>query len=222
MKIGSEEWRALIIDGAERMHVRISDRHATQMAIHAAELLRWNRRINLRRVTDPTDMAVRHFLDSLAAVPLIPSGARVLDMGSGGGFPGVPLKLLRPECRVTLIDASRKKTHFLKHLIRTLGLNHTGALHCRAQEMAGEDEYALGFDVVVGRALTSLGSMAGLSFPLLKPGGVVLVWKTAQQATQQEEGDADHTDSGPEYSTEVIPYTLPRINLKRAIVVMRF
>lgn len=222
MKIGSAEWRALIIEGAETMHVRLGDRQTAQMASHATELLRWNRRINLTRITDPIEMAIRHFLDSIAASPLIPGHARVLDVGAGGGFPGIPLKLLRPSLRVTLIEASRKKTHFLKHIARTLGLDHTEALHCRAEEMAHETGYRAGFDVVVSRALTSVARMAELASPLLTPGGIALVWKTAEQAAQPETGAAGRTSPALEYSTEVVEYTLPRLNLKRAIVVMRF
>lgn len=222
MRIGSAVWRALIVDGAESMHIRLDHRHATRMATHAVELLRWNRHINLTRITDPIEIAVRHFLDSIAAAPLIPAQARVLDVGAGGGFPGIPLKQLQPALRVTLIDASRKKTHFLKHVIRTLGLDHTEVLHCRAEEMARKTGYARGFDMIVSRALTSVTRMTQLAFPLLKPGGTVLVWKTAKQATQMNTDSAGFAQPAVEYATEIVRYTLPFLNLNRAIVMIRF
>ena len=83
--------------------------------MHAAELVRWNQKINLTAITDPFEVAVKHFLDSLPAARLLPKDATLLDIGSGGGLPGLPLKILMPSLSITLIDASRKKVNFLKN-----------------------------------------------------------------------------------------------------------
>ena len=227
MEIGSGPWRALITKGAEAMNVPISTHAADQIGIHAVELIKWNRKINLTRITDPFEIAVKHFLDSIAAVNLIPAGARILDVGSGGGFPGIPLKILIPSLHLTLIDASRKKSHFLKHIIRTLGLDHTDAFHLRAEDMDRENGFIKGFDVVVSRALTSLSGFAKMSFPLLGPNGVTLVWKSADQVagldvdSPSDDPDAFHYLKGTGISIQVIHYHLPYLKLKRAIVRVR-
>ena len=109
MEIGSEKWKQLIIDGAGHFGVHINRDQAQQLALHAALMLKWNRTTNLTAITDPVDVAVKHFLDSIITVHLISLGATVLDIGSGAGFPGIPLKIMIPSLQVTLIDASRKK-----------------------------------------------------------------------------------------------------------------
>jgi 16S rRNA (guanine527-N7)-methyltransferase len=227
MEIGSGPWRALITKGAEAMNVPISTQATDQIGIHAVELIKWNRKINLTRITDPFEIAVKHFLDSIAAVNLIPAGARILDVGSGGGFPGIPLKILIPSLHLTLIDASRKKAHFLKHMIRTLGLDHTDAVHLRAEDMDRENGFTAGFDVVVSRALTSLPGIAKMSFPLLGPNGVTMVWKSVDQVAKLDVDSARHDPNafqqlkGTDFSIKTIHYVLPYLNLKRAIVMMR-
>ena len=110
MEIGSEKWKRLIIDGAGHCGVRINRDQAQQFALHAALMLKWNRTSNLTAITDSMDIAVKHFLDSIITVPLISPGSTVLDIGSGAGFPGIPLKIVIPSLQVTLIDASRKIT----------------------------------------------------------------------------------------------------------------
>ena len=90
MKIGSAKWKRLIIDGAGEMGIAVAPEKTDQFAIHAEELLRWTQKINLTAITDPLEVAVKHYLDSIAPAGMIPLDAAVLDMGSGGGFPGIP------------------------------------------------------------------------------------------------------------------------------------
>ena len=122
MEIGSEKWKNIIKDGAKTMEIHIDQEQVDQCALHAVELMKWNQKTNLTTITDPLEVAVKHFLDSMAPAPLISQSSKMLDIGSGGGFPGIPLKILIPSLSVTLIDASRKKVSFLSYLIRTLKL----------------------------------------------------------------------------------------------------
>ena len=138
MEIGSKEWSRLIIEGAGAFGIDLKHHHTDQYAIHARDLVQWTKKINITSITDPFEIAVKHFLDSIAPAPLIPPGAALLDVGSGGGFPGIPLKVLIPSLTVTLVDASRKKVSFLKHVIRTLALDNINAIHYRAEDLAAE------------------------------------------------------------------------------------
>ncbi|MBT8332485.1 MAG: class I SAM-dependent methyltransferase, partial [Deltaproteobacteria bacterium] len=95
MEIGSRQWQNLIINGAQELGIVIDERICAAFATHAAELLRWNRKFNLTAITDARGIAIRHFLDSLAAAKFVPDRSRMLDIGSGGGFPGIPLKLVK-------------------------------------------------------------------------------------------------------------------------------
>ena len=101
----------------------------------------------------------------------------MLDIGSGGGFPGIPLKVLRPKLSVTLIDASRKKVSFLKHVIRTLKLDNIDAFHIRAEDLAAHPSYLNRFDVIISRALSSLEHFVRLAVPLLAKWGIIIAMR---------------------------------------------
>ena len=224
MEIGSKEWSHLIINGADRFNIDLNHHHTDQYAIHARELTQWTEKINITSITDPFEIAVKHFLDSLAPAPLILPGMNLLDIGSGGGFPGLPLKVLIPSMSVTLIDASRKKVSFLKHVIRTLTLNHIHALHSRAEDLTCEK----GFDVIISRALTSLEFFVRRAEPLLARQGLIIALKG--EVDQQELNDLQsnrvdktgRSNSVPKLlSISIKKYKLPYLHSKRSIVLIR-
>ncbi len=175
MKIGTNEWSNFLIDHAKKIGIHFDHTQNRLFCIHAVELIKWNRKINLTTLTDPIEVASNHFLDSLVPARFLPPhAAKLLDIGSGGGFPGIPLKILLPKLSVTLIDASRKKVNFLKHVIRTLELDGIEALHIRAEDLAARPSYMNRFDVIISRALTSLESFVRLALPLLACRGLIL------------------------------------------------
>jgi 16S rRNA (guanine527-N7)-methyltransferase len=173
MEIGSAEWEKLIHEGAGLMGLSVSPEKIDQFTTHAKELIRWTRRTNLTSITDPAEVAVKHFLDSIAPASLIPPGARLLDIGSGGGFPGIPLKILNPFLSVTLIDAVRKKVSFLNHVIMMLHLTCIEARHIRSEKI----DRACRYDVIVSRALSSLEDFVVQALPLLARGGLIIALK---------------------------------------------
>ena len=228
MQIGSKEWSDLIIDGAATFDIVLDHSHTDQFAIHAAELVKWNRKINLTTITNPLEVAVKHVLDSLTAARLITPGKILLDIGSGGGFPGIPLKVLMPSLSVTLIDASRKKISFLKHVIRSLKLNNIEALHIRAEDLAADATYAQSYDVIISRALSSLKLLCRLALPLLMDEGVIIALKgdvvNEELNDLQGRGLDDVDDSqtvGRQFSVTVEKYNLPFLNSIRSIIIIR-
>lgn len=177
LSIGSDRWMDLIVTGARSIPTDVDRPTAQQLATHAEELMRWNRTINLTAITDPLEIAVKHIIDSMAASPLIPDRSHVLDVGSGGGFPGIVLKIIRPELSVVLVDASRKKVTFLKHVIRLLSLNDIQAIHARMGDMRGTNSIVGRYDVVTCRALAPLSVFVETAAALAKPGGVMIAYK---------------------------------------------
>lgn len=177
MQIGSEKWQNLIYEGAKNLDIYIEKQEIEKFSIHALELMRWNQKTNLTAITDPYEVAVKHFLDSIVPVQIIPPNASLLDIGSGGGFPGIPLKISLPSLSVTLIDASRKKVSFLKHIIRILKLKNIDALHVRAEEFANKPDVAKTFDVIISRAFSSMTAFAMTALPFLKKEGVIIAMR---------------------------------------------
>ena len=123
MRIGSPQWAALIVEGAKAFGLALDQKQVSRFAAHASELIKWNKKFNLTTITDPRDMALKHYLDSIAPAKRIPSFSTLLDIGSGGGFPGIPLKIICPNLKLTLIDGSRKKINFLKHRASSMNSN---------------------------------------------------------------------------------------------------
>ncbi|MBW2107688.1 MAG: 16S rRNA (guanine(527)-N(7))-methyltransferase RsmG [Deltaproteobacteria bacterium] len=172
------EFAASLDKGAREMGVFLDSTQIGQMTLHAAALRRWRRMTNLTGLSEPTEMAEKLFLDSIPAAACMGQGARVLDLGSGGGFPGVPLKVIRPDLRVTLLDAKRKKVSFLKYIIGLLGIKGIEAYQGRAEDFADGGQLEIGyFDTVVSRAVGSLESVVRLSSRWLEAGTVVLAMK---------------------------------------------
>jgi 16S rRNA (guanine527-N7)-methyltransferase len=228
MQIGSKEWSDLIIDGAATFDIVLDQSHTDQFAIHAAELVKWNQKTNLTAITDPLEVAVKHFLDSLPAVKFIPMDVTLLDIGSGGGFPGLPLKVLMPSLSVTLIDASRKKVSFLKHVIRTLKLDNIEALHMRAEDLANDPLYLDRFNVIVSRAVSSLKLFCRLALPLLVEDGVMIALKGGSVNDEVNDlqgrglvdgGDGKTVDR--QFCLTVEKFQLPFLSSARSIIIIR-
>ena len=177
MQIGSKKWQNVICEGAKNLDIQIDKRKIEKFAIHALELMKWNQKTNLTAITDPFEVAVKHFLDSIVPVKIIPSNASLLDIGSGGGFPGIPLKISLPSLSVTLIDASRKKVSFLKHIIRRLELKNIDALQIRAEEFANKPGVAKKFNVIISRAFSSMTTFALTALPFLKKEGAIIAMR---------------------------------------------
>lgn len=143
------------------------------LAVYANELVRWNRTINLTSIVEPEAVAELHLLDSLAVVPHLAHGVSVLDVGTGGGLPGIPLAIARPDCTFWLVDRTEKKILFLKNVVARLGLKNVHPTHARLEgnpfvEQIGE------VDVAVSRAFTSAPEWIELARPYVRPGGRIV------------------------------------------------
>ena len=144
------------------------------------ELLRWNRTHNLTAITDPDEVREKHLADALTLLPLLVGAVRLLDLGSGAGFPALPLKIACPELEVVAVDAVAKKIAFQRHVARALQLTGFTAIHGRAEDLPATPVCAPGFDVVTARALGNLPLLARLAAPCLAPGGRLIAMKGAE------------------------------------------
>jgi len=155
------------------------------------ELLRWNRTHNLTAITAADEVREKHLADSLTLLPLLGNARRLLDLGSGAGFPALPVKIARPDLAVVAVEAVGKKVAFQRHVARALKLESFTALHARAESLGEAELCGPGFEVVTARALGSLPLLARLAAPYLTPGGRLIAMKGAEgeaelAATQTE------------------------------------
>jgi 16S rRNA (guanine527-N7)-methyltransferase len=146
-------------------------------------LIEENKHTNLTRITEPNQIRIRHFLDSLAVLPVLDklagnkSSLRIADVGSGAGFPVLPLAIVRPEWKFTSIEATGKKVNFQKKVVSELGLKNVTVINVRAEELAHTKQFREKFDASLARAVADLGILAEVSLPLVKVGGLMLAFK---------------------------------------------
>lgn len=164
--------------GLEHLGVAADGVTLDRLVRYHALLTEWNARIDLTAVLDPEEMVDRHYLDSAAplALGLIPQGARVIDVGTGAGLPGIPLCILRPDLRVTLLDAQRKRVTFLQAAIEALDLP-AQAVHMRAEDAARDEAHREAYDVAVSRAVAATPTLLELTLPFVRVGGRAIAWK---------------------------------------------
>ena len=169
--------------GAARLGVTLSPVQLDQFALYRDELLAWNRRANLTAITDPDEVEVKHFLDSLSVLLAMDGpprhGFRVIDIGSGAGFPGLPLKITCPDISLTILESVGKKTAFLDHVLAALRLKSVAVIHGRAEDVAQRPEHREEYDLVVARAVAPMATLAELTLPLCAVGGTVVAMKSA-------------------------------------------
>ncbi|MDR2861616.1 MAG: 16S rRNA (guanine(527)-N(7))-methyltransferase RsmG [Syntrophobacterales bacterium] len=179
-------------------------------AVYYDEFQVWNEKINLTSIANGISFVSKHFIDSLLPLAMIPREAKkILDLGTGGGLPGIPLKIARPDLEVVLLDASRKKTSFLKHVIAKLGLSGIQAVTGRAEDFCHKDRWAETYDVVISRAAFKLGYFMEIGSPFLRTDGLLIAMKGHDLAfTEEEEGRAAAEKYGMRH-IETYKTTLP-------------
>ncbi len=171
-----------LTSGATKLGLPLSSGQLEQFATYYQDLVAWNRRINLTRITDPQEVPLKHFLDSLTITlalqpPPYDISYRVIDVGSGAGLPGIPLKLALPAIKLVLLEATRKKAAFLEHIRDKLGLDDTDIVVGRAEAVAHDSRYREAFDLVLSRAVARLSALVELTLPLCAIGGRFIAQK---------------------------------------------
>ena len=170
-----------LIAGAQRLGILLTPEQVESFQVYYEELIRWNRRVNLTAIVDYEQVQLKHFLDSLtitlafkAMPPLL------LDVGAGAGLPGIPLKILFPNIRLTLLDSVARKTSFLAHLVARLGLEGVEVLTGRAEHLAHDGRYRERFDLVLSRGVAKLATLAELALPFCTMGGTFIAQKKGE------------------------------------------
>jgi 16S rRNA (guanine527-N7)-methyltransferase len=165
----------ILCKGSTVIGVPLSSKQIRSFEVYAAELIKWNAKVNLTAITKDTEVAVKHFIDSLSLTPFITAGSNLLDIGSGAGFPIIPLSIAMPEIQMLSVDAVAKKIHFQRHIIRQLCLKNIEAMHARIEDLHKSHNKA--FSIITSRAFTRLDRFISLAAPLLTDDGVLIAMK---------------------------------------------
>ena len=213
----------LLAVGARQFGIKLDALQIGQFERYYQEMLAWNSRVNLTRVTGLEEVQTRHFVDSLSAASALPDGglgpgSSLIDVGSGAGLPGVPLKIAYPETTVVLLEANGRKASFLENLVRVLELKDVRVVRSRAEEAGHSRDLREAFDVAVSRAVAQLEVLVELTLPFCKVGGVTIAQKGADVSAELERArSAIHLLGGGEtWTKEVLP---PGSTISRSLVV---
>jgi 16S rRNA (guanine527-N7)-methyltransferase len=214
-----------LLIGARLIGLTLAPAQLQQFAQYRELLLDWNQRINLTAITNPQDVLVKHFLDSLACLFAIPSAEqqkrlRLLDVGSGAGFPGLPLQIAFPAWQVTLLEATGKKVRFLETVIASLGLRQARAIQGRAEELAHDPQHRARYDLVTARGLAPVPTLLEYCLPFCCPGGLVIAPKKGAISAEVEQGTRAAVLLGGRF-VETHPFSLPGLEDQRALVVFQ-
>ncbi len=215
-----------LIEGARSLCLPLGDRQIAAFRVYYEELIRWNRRFNLTAITGYEQVQIRHFLDSLSCLlaeevrrALSRPAARVIDVGSGAGFPGIPLKLICPTIHLTLVEATGKKVAFLEHLIGQLELEHTTAIHARAEDLARDPLHRERYDLALARAVAALPVVVEYTLPFCRLGGWVAAQKGEAGAAEAWSAETAIGLLGGELH-RVVPVELPGLPEDRSLILI--
>jgi 16S rRNA (guanine527-N7)-methyltransferase len=208
--------RELLNNGSIKLGITLTVEQTNSVFIYLAELKKWSQKINLTAIKDERDIVIKHVLDSLSylhgftATPRL----RLLDMGSGAGFPALPIKIAYPGISITMVDSVKKKASFLRHIIRILKLTETAVIDTRTKELPVH--FLATFDVVTARAFADMKSAIAEGMPLLKPGGILVLSRGPEETINEQ----DLVRAGVSLERRV-DLTLPYSDYKRTIWVFK-
>lgn len=210
----------IIINGGKELGIDISEYQKEQLLSYASLLKEWNEKMNLTAITDDEGIAVKHFLDSASALCTGKIGKKVIDVGTGAGFPGMVLKILKPDMELTLLDSLNKRVNFLNTAVEEMNLNAVETVHMRAEDGGKNIKYRESFDTAVSRAVANLRVLAEYCLPYVKLGGYFLALKGP--IAEEELADANRAIAILGGETEaVFNAKIPYSELKHKIIIIK-
>ena len=214
-----EEFKKTITFLAKEIDIGFNEEQIEKFYKYMQLLLEWNEKINLTAITDPKEIILKHFIDSLTILKYIKKGAKVIDVGTGAGFPGIPLKILRDDINLTLLDSLNKRINFLKLVIDELKLKNVDTIHGRAEKIGKNKRYRESFDISFSRAVANLSTLSEYLIPLVKIGGISISMKGSEIKEEIEKSKKAITLLGGNIN-KIDFFELPQSDIKRNLIII--
>ncbi len=172
-----EEFREIFIEEADKNNIYIDKKVISKFYTYMIEILEWNNKVNLTSITDERMFIVKHFIDSLTINGFIQDKETIIDIGTGAGFPGIPLKIVNEDKKITVVDSINKKLNVIRSINNKMNLKNLDIIHSRAEDLARRKEFRENFDVVTTRAVSNFSTIIEYMLPFLKVGGIAICMK---------------------------------------------
>jgi 16S rRNA (guanine527-N7)-methyltransferase len=214
----------IFVSGAKKLGLSMIPEQIEKFEIFYREIIDWNQRVNLTAITEYDEVQIKHFLDSLTIVPVLKNikseeGLKVLDIGTGAGFPGIPLKIILPDIKLSLLEATSRKIEFLQYITSTLGLKNVEIINGRAEDIARIARYRENFTIVISRAVAQLSVLAELGLPFCSIGGICIFPKKVD-SKQEIEQSLNAIEKMGGRLREIKPITLEELDDNRHLVII--
>ena len=208
-----------LLEKASTMGVRFSVEQMDKFYKYMNLLIEWNEKINLTAIIEPNEIILKHFIDSITILKDIKDGSTVVDVGTGAGFPGIPLSIMNPTLKITLVDSLNKRLIFLQEVINELDLKNVELVHARAEEFGRNKKYREKFDIATSRAVANLATLSEYLLPLVKINGKVISMKAGNASQEIEDAKKAIKTLGGNINN-IEEFNLPQSDISRTIIII--
>lgn len=215
-----KDFYAKLSENSKKINIMLNDEQLEQFYKYMNLILEWNEKINLTAITDENEFITKHFIDSATIVQYIKDEEKVIDIGTGAGFPGIPLSIIKNKTNITLVDSLNKRINFLNQVVVDLKLKNVKAVHSRAEEIGKNNEYRESNDIVVSRAVAKLNILAEYMLPLVNVGGKCICMKGPDCEEEINLSKTAIKTLGGKIE-KIEQFTLPNSDMKRTIIIIK-
>ena len=215
-----EEFTKIFNNYLEKLNLTLTEEQIEKFYNYMNLLIEWNKKINLTAIVEPKDIILKHFIDSLTIVKYIKEGETIIDVGTGAGFPGIPLKIAREDLKITLADSLNKRINFLNEVINKLDLKNIETIHIRAEELGKNKRYREKFDIATSRAVANMSTLSEYLIPFIKVKGRCICMKSSDIDTELENAKKAINILGCEIESKD-KFNLPNSDLGRSVIILR-
>lgn len=215
-----ENFKRKLMEKAKAINIEMNNEQAEKFYKYMKLLIEWNEKINLTAITEENEIILKHFIDSLTVLKYINQTDRIIDVGTGAGFPGIPIAIMMPNTKITLLDSLNKRINFLNDVIKELDLKNIETIHSRSENCGKDISKRENYDIAIARAVANLTTLSEYLLPFVKIGGKMICMKGSEVEEELKNADFAIKELGGEITLKD-EFCLPESDIKRNIIVAK-